>query len=52
MESMASAEKRVEKLTNDIEILNRRAKTIDAIFGIIIGSLIVVATVICPLMLL
>lgn len=47
-----SAEKRVEKLTESIEILNKRAKTIDVIFGTIIGFLIVVVTVICPLMLL
>jgi hypothetical protein len=52
MESMMSTERRVKKLTEDIEVLNRRARTIDVIFGIIIGSLITIATVICPLMLL
>ena len=47
-----SAEKRVEKLTESIEVLNRRAKTIDVIFGAIIGFLVAIVTVICPLMLL
>lgn len=47
-----SAEKHIEKLTESIEVLNRRAKTIDVIFEAIIGFLIVTVTVICPLMLL
>lgn len=50
--TIMNSERRVNELTNDIEVLKNRMKVADAIFGTTIGILLFIAVMVCPLMVL